>query len=142
MNKLSDIIFERYQALVDALPPASELVAPWPDPDFEVTSIYNDRDFFAFMLKHRQALSEWIDASTPCANSWAKYNGPTIEFFGPTFHKGFRQCDVLPTGRDDMYMYGAMAARVSEAPDNSVWDILAESCAQFDREKSLVDQTA
>ena len=37
------------------------------------------------------------------------WDGPEIEYIGPTFHKFFRQMDVLPTALEDMDVWKALS---------------------------------
>lgn len=61
-------------------------------------------------------ISEWLEATRPQNNEWAKWEGEKeIEFIGPMFHKAFRQQDILPTAKEDM----------------DVWQALYEGCSEF-----------
>jgi len=45
--------------------------------------------------RYQEFISEVFEQSLPENNQWAEWVGPSIEFVGPTFHKSFRQIDVI-----------------------------------------------
>ena len=68
-----------------------------------------DQRLLQLFTIYDEDISELLEASRPENNEWAKWEGSDIDFIGPMFHKSFRQIDVLPTAREDMDVWKALA---------------------------------
>lgn len=90
-------------------------------------STEGDRRLLSIFEANRDTIREHFEGSLPANNSWAKYEGPAIEFFGPTFHKGFRQMDILPTGAEDSEVWCLLAGGGASAFWDAVQSTLAAS---------------
>jgi len=67
-----------------------------------------DKRLRQLFVVYDDEISKLLEASRPQNNGWAKWEGSDIEFIGPTFHKAFRQIDVLPTAQEDMDVWKAL----------------------------------
>lgn len=75
----------------------------------------SDKQLLSIFELHRYEIGVHFNCCLPENCPWAKYEGPPLEFFGPRFHKGFRQMDILPTAQED----------------SEVWLLLSEGADAF-----------
>ncbi len=80
-----------------------------------------DKRLLQLFLVYDTDIDNMLEASRPQNNEWAKWKGSDIEFIGPTFHKSFRQVDVLPTGQEDMEVWHALSE------NSEFWPALEEA---------------
>ncbi len=68
-----------------------------------------DKRLLQLFTVYDKDISEWLELSRPekCYGG-ENWTGSDIEFIGPTFHKLFRQIDVLPTAQEDMDVWKAL----------------------------------
>lgn len=71
-----------------------------------------DKELVKLFQDHEERLSKLFDESLPQNNDWAKYTGPVIDFFGPAFHRAFRQQDILNVD-DDVFVHKALGQDAS-----------------------------
>ncbi len=76
-----------------------------------------DQRMLRLFIIYDETISELLEVSRPQNNEWcikdysewAKEGNLDIDFIGPTFHKLFRQIDVLPTAKEDMDVWKALS---------------------------------
>lgn len=67
-----------------------------------------DKRLLSMFEANRETIRSHFENCLPQNCPWAEYKGPAMHFFGPTFHKGFRQLDILPTGGENAEVWGLL----------------------------------
>lgn len=70
-----------------------------------------DKRLVELFTKYREDLTDLFDGSFPWSSNYfaTRYTGTVMDFWGPSFHKAFRQTDVLPNADDDIFVWKAIA---------------------------------